>query len=71
MGTKRGLEKQTLRNKSITLFFSEFKGVRGLGLLRLITFPFRLFVEFLKAFLYFAYEPILDSSNIGFDNLKL
>ena len=52
MGTKRGLEKQTLRNKSITLFFSEFKGVRGLGLRRLITFPFRLFVEFLKAFLF-------------------
>ena len=52
MGTKRGLEKQTLHNKSITLFFSEFKGVRGLGLQRLITFPFRLFVEFLKAFLF-------------------
>ena len=52
MGTKRGLEKQTLRNKSISLFFSEFKGVRGLGLWRLITFPFRLSVEFLKAFLF-------------------
>ena len=52
MGTKRGLEKQTLRNKSISLFFSEFKGVRGLGLSRLITFPFRLFVEVLKALLF-------------------
>ena len=26
MGTRRGLEKQTLSNKSINLFFSEFKG---------------------------------------------
>tara|TARA_B100000035_G_scaffold159895_1_gene136346 strand:+ start:601 stop:1695 length:1095 start_codon:yes stop_codon:yes gene_type:complete len=52
MGTKRGLEKQTLRNKSINLFFSEFKGVRGLGLWRLITFPFRLLVAVINAFLF-------------------
>ena len=52
MGTKRGLEKRALHNKSINLFFSEFKGVRGLGLWRLVNFPFRLLAEVLNAFLF-------------------
>ncbi|MDA9718831.1 undecaprenyldiphospho-muramoylpentapeptide beta-N-acetylglucosaminyltransferase [Betaproteobacteria bacterium] len=52
MGTKRGLEKQALHKKSINLFFSEFKGVRGLGLWRLMSFPFRLLVEAFNAFMF-------------------
>ena len=52
MGTKRGLEEQTLRNKPINLFFSEFRGVRGLGLKRLFVFPFTLLIEVFNAFLF-------------------
>tara|TARA_B100000963_G_C22562778_1_gene642230 strand:- start:249 stop:1343 length:1095 start_codon:yes stop_codon:yes gene_type:complete len=53
MGTNRGIEKKALRKKSISLFCSEFQGVRGRGLSSLFTLPFRLVKELINALIFF------------------
>ena len=50
VGTQRGLEKKILEPFKIPLFFSNFKGVRGKGLVTLFTFPFNFTIAFGQAF---------------------
>jgi UDP-N-acetylglucosamine--N-acetylmuramyl-(pentapeptide) pyrophosphoryl-undecaprenol N-acetylglucosamine transferase len=50
VGTQRGLEKKILEPFKIPLFFSNFKGVRGKGILTFFTFPFTFTLAFGQAF---------------------
>ena len=50
VGTQRGLEKKILEPLKIPLFFSNFKGVRGKGLVTFFIFPFTFTIAFGQAF---------------------